>query len=260
MQSVRAAEGVPRLRMFAAMIAALLCVMGQGAARADEVRVAAAANFTDAAKEIGAAFSAATGHTPLFSFGSTGQLYAQIAQDAPFEVFLAADQLRPRRAVEEELAVPGSRFTYSVGKLVLYSRDAALVKGERTLQEAAFTRIAIANPVTAPYGAAALDVMKALGVHEALAPKIVRGNNIAQAYQFVATGNAEIGFVALSQVAGQEQGSRWPVPSELHAPIAQDAVLLRAGQGSRAARAFLDFLGSAEAHAVLEKYGYAAGD
>lgn len=226
---------------------------------ADEARVAVAANFTEAAREIGARFTGTTGHEVVFSFGSTGQLYTQITQDAPFEVFLAADQVRPAKAVEEGHAVAGTRFTYATGRLVLFSRNGGLVKGEATLRSGDFSKLAIANPVTAPYGAAAVEAMKALGVHDALAGRIVQGTNIAQAYQFVATGNAELGFVALSQVARHDEGSRWIAPRTLHAPIAQDTVLLKRGAGNPAAQAFIEFLKGPEAHVVIRNYGYDAG-
>jgi molybdate transport system substrate-binding protein len=229
-------------------------------AHAGEAKIAVAANFTDAAKEIGALFAKATGHKAVFSFGSTGQLYTQITQAAPFEVFLAADQKRPKLVVDAGLAVPGSLFTYATGKLVLFSKDDTLVNGEATLKEADFSKIAIANPVTAPYGAAAVQVMKTLGVYDALSPKIVQGNNIAQTYQFVETGNAAIGFLARSQVIVQDGGSRWIVPDGLYKTIAQDAVLLKRGADNEAARAFLDFLKGPEARTVTQKYGYGVGD
>lgn len=234
--------------------------MASGPASAGEVRVAVAANFTDAAREIGALFQNATGHRAVFSFASTGQLYTHISQDAPFEIFLAADRERPKKAVAEGFAVPESPFTYVTGRIVLFSKDAALVKGEATLKEGNFTRVAIANPATAPYGAAAVEAMRGLGVYEALVPKIVQGNNIAQAYQFVETGSAEVGFVALSQVARRDEGSRWIIPENLYAPIAQDAVVLKRGTDNAAARAFIAFLKGPAARAVKEKYGYGAGE
>lgn len=243
----------------ALVVAASTAIAMTATARAGEAKVAVAANFTAAAKEIGALFEEATGHEVVFSFGSTGQLYAQITQGAPFEVFLAADQARPKKAVEAGFAVPDSRFTYATGKLVLFSKDKALVKDAATLKEGGFAKIAIANPVTAPYGAAAVETMKALGVYDALSAKIVQGNTIAQTYQFVETGNAEIGFVALSQVARHGDGSRWIVPDNLHAVIAQDAVLLKRGADNEAARAFMTFLKGPEARAVEETYGYGVG-
>lgn len=247
-------------RLLRAGFVAALAVLPLRAAWGDEVSVAVAANFTEAAREIGELFKQATGHETVFSFGSTGQLYAQITQGAPFEVFLAADQERAEKAIAEGHAVSGSRFTYATGRLVLFSRDAGLVNGETTLRDTVFTRLAIANPATAPYGAAAVEVMQALGVYDAVSSRIVQGNSIAQTYQFVETGNAELGFVALSQVAGSDAGSRWLVPETLHSVIAQDAVLLKQGGANEAARSFVAFLQGAEARAVKEKYGYGAGD
>lgn len=240
-------------------LAGLLLLALAAPALAEQVNVAVAANFTAAAKEIGTVFERETGHRVAFSFGSTGLLYAQITQHAPFDVYLAADQARPERAVDEGFAEPGSRFTYATGRIVLFSRDPDLVNGSGTLRADSFAKIAIANPVTAPYGAAAVEVMKALGVYAALSPKIVQGTNIAQAYQYVETRNAELGFVALSQVAMHGEGSRWIVPEKLYTTIAQDAVLLRRGEGNEAAAAFVAFLKGPEAHAVKQRYGYGDG-
>jgi molybdate transport system substrate-binding protein len=228
--------------------------------QAGEVKVAVAANFTDAAKEIGALFAASSGHKAVFSFGSTGQLYTQISQAAPFEVFLSADQTRPKKAVDEGLAVAGSLFTYATGRIVLFSKDKGVVTDETTLKGGKFAKIAIANPATAPYGAAAVQTMKTLGVYDALSAKIVQGNNIAQTYQFVDTGNAEVGFIARSQVALHDKGSRWIVPESLYATIAQEAVLLKRGADNPAALSFVAFLKGAEARKVKEKYGYGPGD
>jgi molybdate transport system substrate-binding protein len=223
---------------------------------AADINVAVAANFTEPAKEIAALFERKTGKKVVFSFGASGQFYTQITQDAPFQVFLSADQERPEKAVNEGFAVPGSRFTYAVGKLVLWSRDPHLVKGESTLKDGAFTKIAIANPVAAPYGTAAIETMKALHVYDALQPKIVQGNSIAQTFQFIDTGNAELGFVALSQVIERKEGSRWLVPGNLYSPIKQDAVLLKKGADVEAAKAFLEFLKGPEAAAIETKFGY----
>ena len=195
-------------------IAIIAAVVG-GNAYAGETNVAVAANFTDAAKEIAAAFKAKTGHQAVLSFGSSGQLYTQITQDAPFQILLSADDERPKRLVADGLAVADSRFTYAIGKLVLWSKTKDYVKGEETLKAGAFAKLAIANPTAAPYGAAAIETLKALKLYEALQPKIVQGNNIAQTFQFVDTGNAELGFVALSQLAGEPAGSRWVVPQTL---------------------------------------------
>jgi molybdate transport system substrate-binding protein len=238
-------------------VLAIACAIGvTRPAAAAEINVAVAANFTEAAKEIAAAFERKTGNKVLLSFGSSGQFYTQITQDAPFQVFLSADQERPEKAVAEGFAVPDSRFTYVVGKLVLWSRDPKVVTGPDTLKQGAFSKIAIANPTTAPYGAAAIETMKALNVYDALQPKIVQGNNIAQTFQFIDTGNAELGFVALSQVVDRSEGSRWLVSANLYAPIKQDAVLLKKGAGNEAAKAFLAFLKGPEAAAVEAKFGY----
>lgn len=251
----------PGWRLAHALVAVLLLtVVATPAALAAETRVAVAANFTEAARAIGAAFHESTGHRAVFSFGATGQLFAQITHDAPFEVFLAADQERPRRAVEDGFALPGTRFTYATGRLVLFSRDPGRVTGPDTLRDDDFTRLAIANPITAPYGAAAMQVLDALDIRALVSPRIVQGNNIAQTNQFVATGNAELGFIALSQVIRHDAGSRWVVPESLHDPIAQDAVLLRRGEGSVAARAFLDFLRGGHAGRMKQAFGYGPGD
>ncbi|RIY01264.1 molybdate ABC transporter substrate-binding protein [Aureimonas flava] len=227
---------------------------------AASTQVAVAANFTDAAKEIAQAFQTRTGDEAVLSFGSTGQIYTQITQGAPYEVFLAADDVRPKRAIDDGYGVAGSAFTYAIGQLVLYSTQAGKVTGEDTLRSGDFAKIAIANPEAAPYGAAAVETMKELGVYDILAPKIVQGTSIAQAYQFVQTGNAEIGFVALGQVVNETGGSRWDVPQSLYTPIRQDAVLLKTGEDSAAAKAFVEFLRSPEAVAIIEKYGYRAGE
>ena len=250
----------PANSFLSATVAILALLLAAPAARAGEVKVAVAANFTEAAKEIGAAFEKATGHRTVLSFGSSGQLYTQLSQGAPYEVFLSADRERPRKAVAEGFAAADSLFTYATGRLVLFSKNEDGVKGEATLKDGTFSKVAIANPAAAPYGAAAVETMKALGVYDSLVPKIVQGASIAQTYQFVATGNAEIGFIALSQVIRKEGGSRWIVPESLHRPIAQDAVLLETGAGNAAARAFLAFLKGKEARAVKEKYGYGPGD
>jgi len=257
---MRAARGTVAARLRVALLAVLTIVLTTpAAAHAEVVRIAVAANFAGAARDIGVSFETTTGHRAILSFGSTGHLYAQIAQGAPFDVFLAADRARPRRAVEAGLAVASSRITYAVGRLVLYSAEGNRINGVATLKDGHFARIAIPNPATAPYGAAAVETMGAIGVLDDLKPRLVRGNNVAQAYQFIATGNAEIGFVALSQIAGHDRGSRWLVPETLHTAIAQDAVLLTRGAKNVAARAFMAFLGGAEAQAIKKRHGYGAG-
>jgi molybdate transport system substrate-binding protein len=224
---------------------------------AAQTNVAVAANFTDAAKEIAAAFKQKTGHDAVLSFGSSGQLYTQITQDAPFQIMLSADQARPKKLVGDGLGVPDSQFTYAIGKLVLWSKNPGLVRGEATLKSGSFAKLSICNPVAAPYGAAAVETMKSLKLYDTLQPKLVEGANITQAFQFVATGNAEIGFVALSQLRGNIGGSRWLAPQNLYKPIKQDAVLLKNAAGNAAAIAFMEFLKGPEARAIIEKYGYA---
>lgn len=226
-------------------------------ANAATTNVAVAANFTDAATEVAAAFAEATEHKAVLSFGATGQFYTQIANEAPFEVFLAADDKRPTQAVNEGYGVEDTVFTYAVGQLVLYSADEAKVTGPDTLKESNFNQISIANPDTAPYGVAAVETMTALGLYDDLKPKIVQGQNIGQAYQFVQTGNAEVGFVALGQVSKTDAGSRWVVPQNLYEPIRQDAVLLKKGNDNPAATAFLEFLKGEQAAEIIKKYGYA---
>ncbi|WP_028795798.1 molybdate ABC transporter substrate-binding protein [Thalassobaculum salexigens] len=246
-------------RLAQVLLLALLLVAAAAAARAGEVRIAVAANFTDAAKEIGAAFDTATGHHAVFSFASTGQLFAQITGGAPFDIFLAADRTRPQRAVAEGLGDPDHLFTYAKGRLALYSRETGLVTGPETLDGDGLGKLAIANPQTAPYGAAAMQVLTHLGKRDRFAEDLVQGANIAQTYQFVATGNARLGLVAASQVAGHDDGSRWMVPDHLHDPIAQDAVLLKSAADRDAALAFMAFLKGPQALAILDKYGYAPG-
>ena len=247
---------MPTKRRF---LAALLLLTGFAAhpATAAQTNVAVAANFTEAAKEIAAAFKAKTGDDAVLSFGATGQLYTQITQAAPFEILLSADDERPRKAVADGLAVAGSPFTYAIGKLVLWSKSPGLVKGEDTLKDATFAKLSICNPQAAPYGEAAVETMRSLKLEDALKPKLVVGANISQAFQFVDSGNAELGFVALSQLTGKSEGSRWLVPQELYKPIRQDAVLLNKGANNPAAVGFLQFLKGPEAHAIIEKYGYA---
>ena len=226
-------------------------------ALADETQVAVAANFTEPAKEIAAAFKQATGHSAILSFGSSGAFYTQMAHGAPYEVFLSADADRPKKAEQDGLGIPHSRFTYAIGRLVLYSKQPGLVDGQgAVLKSGSFAKISIADPTAAPYGLAAMQTMKKLGVLPALTPKIVKGSSITQAYQFVATGAAELGFVALSQVINEQGGSRWAVPTNLHAPIDQQAILLWTGAKNPAAKAFMTFMKSPQAVAIIKRYGY----
>ena len=227
------------------------------AASAAETRVAVAANFTAAATAIAAAFHRATGDTAQLSFGASGALYTQISHGAPFEVFLSADAERPAKAEADGFTVPGSRFTYAVGRLVLYSAAPGMVDGHGTvLRRGNFTHLAVADPATAPYGVAAVETLKKLKLYDTLAPKLVQGSSITQTYQFVATGAAELGFVALSQIVDAPGGSRWIVPAADHAPIEQQAVLLKTGAANPAAAGFVRFLKTPAAVAIIRRYGY----
>ena len=246
-----------RLPLF---VATLACLSLSNPILADEVQVAVAANFTAPMQDIAQAFEQVTGHRVVAAFGSTGQLFAQSSHGAPFEVFLAADDTTPARAESEGLAVAGSRFTYATGALALWSADASLINdGEQLLRSGDFQHLAIANPKTAPYGLAATQVMQALNLTDALTPKLVEGQSIGQTYQFVASGNAQLGFVALSQVSRNGEitsGSAWQVPAALYEPIHQDAVLLNKGANTAAAAALLEYLQGERAAAVISSYGY----
>ncbi len=245
--------------MFCRLLSLLFALVAPGAFAAD-VQVAVAANFTAPMQKIAAEFARETGHQALLSFGATGKFYAQIKNGAPFQVLLAADEATPAKLEQEGAAVAGSRFTYAVGKLALWSARSAIVDpGGEVLKQGGFDHLAIANPRLAPYGLAAVDTMKALGVFGALEGKLVQAENIAQAYQFVATENALLGFVALSQVMEGgvlKGGSAWIVPASLHAPIRQDAVLLAPGQGNPAASALLRYLQGPKARSIIQAYGY----
>ncbi|WP_462330799.1 molybdate ABC transporter substrate-binding protein [Thiohalocapsa halophila] len=242
------------------LTAGLLAICGIGTAAAGEAQIAVAANFTAPMKAIIDLFEGDTEHTVRASYGSTGKLYAQIKNGAPFEALLAADQRRPKLLEEEGVAVDGSRFTYAIGSLVLWSADADKVEdGPALLESGDFNKLSIANPKLAPYGEASVETMQALGVEAAIEPKLVMGENIAQAYQFVDTGNADIGFVALSQVMkGGEitKGSGWIVPGDLHAPIRQDAVILERGADNPAVTALVEYLRGKKAEAVIRGFGY----
>ena len=242
-----------------------LCVLALSAAalsaaQAADVQVAVAANFTAPMQAIAADFEKATGHKVVAAFGATGQFYAQIRNGAPFDVFLAADDTTPEKLDKEGLTVAGSRFTYATGALALWSARSGYVDANGDVLKAnQFSHLAIANPKTAPYGLAATQVLDKLGLTQAVATKIVEGQSIAQAHQFVSTGNAELGFVALSQIFKDgviTSGSAWKVPASMHDPIRQDAVLLVKGKDNPAARALIDSLKGPPAAAVIRAYGY----
>ncbi|MBL0086927.1 MAG: molybdate ABC transporter substrate-binding protein [Ideonella sp.] len=241
-----------------------LVVLGLGLtappALAAEVNVAVAANFAGPLRPLAEAFTAATGHSLRVSSGATGKFYTQIRAGAPFEVLIAADDETPKKLVAEGHAVAGSNFTYAIGRLVLWSAQPGFVDDQgAVLASGKFAHLAIANPKIAPYGAAGLEVIKARGLSAAITPKLVTAESIAQAQQFVATGNAELGFVALAQVAVPGKpvvGSYWLVPSSLYGEIRQDAVLLKAGEKKSAAVALLAYLKTAPAKAVIQSHGY----
>jgi molybdate transport system substrate-binding protein len=227
---------------------------------ADDVQVAVAANFTAPMKRIAADFEKDSGHRLTLSFGASGRFYAQITNGAPFDVFLSADDETPKKLEQEGAAVHGSRFTYATGKLVLWSVQPGRVDAQgEVLKKGDFSKIAIAAPKLAPYGAAAVETMNKLGLAAALAPKLVTGESIGQAFSFVATGNAELGFIALSQVFEDgkiKSGSGWMVPESLHSPIRQDAVLLTKAKDNKAAMALLAFLKTDRARDVIRSFGY----
>ena len=250
---------LPRLHRLLALTAALAFTT---LARADVVQVAVAANFTAPARALAEVFARTTGHEAKLSFGATGAFYTQIKNGAPFDVLLAADDERPARLEKEGDTVAGSRFTYATGQLVLWSAKPGLVDDEgAVLKHGQFGKIAIANPKNAPYGAAAVEAMEKLGLAATLQPKLVTGESIGQTFNFIATGNAELGFVALAQVldGGKlKSGSMWVVPAQYHAPIIQDAVILNRAASNPAAKAWMELLKTPQSKALIRSYGYEA--
>ena len=250
---------LPRLHRLLALTAALAFTT---LARADVVQVAVAANFTAPARALAEVFARTTGHEAKLSFGATGAFYTQIKNGAPFDVLLAADDERPARLEKEGDTVAGSRFTYATGQLVLWSAKPGLVDDEgAVLKHGQFGKIAIANPKNAPYGAAAVEAMNKLGLAATLQPKLVTGESIGQTFNFIATGNAELGFVALAQVldGGKlKSGSMWVVPAQYHAPIIQDAVILKRAANNPAAKAWMELLKTPQSKALIRSYGYEA--
>ena len=227
---------------------------------AASVLVAVAANFSKPMTEIAAEFEKATGHSAKLSFGSSGKFVSQIENGGPFEVLLSADEKSPQKLKQSGLTVPDSQFTYALGKLVLWSAKPGYVDNQgKILTTGGFKHLALADPKLAPYGLAAMEVLKKIGLMEKLQPLFVQGENIAQTYQFISTANAELGFVALSQVIENGKiatGSGWIIPGDYYAPIRQGAVLMKKGAENPAAPALLDYLKSAPALAIIEKYGY----
>jgi len=232
---------------------------GSGGIWAAEIRVGVAANFSAVLKILAERFEQQSGHRMLLSSGSTGKLYAQIKHGAPFDLFFAADVERPLRLENEKEGVPGSRFTYAIGRIVLWSRKPDLVdETGSVLKGTAFRKLAIANPLTAPYGLAAKQTLQRLSVWQALQSKLVSGENIAQTYQFVASGNADLGFIALPQLLSKSSmgGSAWEVPTDFYQPIEQQAILLRKSRQPTAAKEFLAFVKGREAREILNRFGY----
>lgn len=241
------------------LLSLVLVVLAVTPALAEQALVAVAANFIGPFREVAMEFEKTTGHTVQIASGSSGNFYSQIKNGAPFNVFFSADNERPKLLEEEGLGVKGNRFTYAIGRLVLWSPDPSLVKGEDTLRSVSFKRLAIANPKTAPYGVAALQAMQKLGVWESVQPRIVMGESLGQTMGFIESGNAELGFLALSQVLDKKvkgNGSRWDVPNDLHEPIQQDVVLLTKGKDNPAAKALMEYMGGPQAKAIIERYGY----
>lgn len=248
------------MKLLKSLAAIVLSYLMIGAAYGEEVHIAVAANFTAAMKDIVTQFEKKSEHEVILSFGSSGKIFAQIQHGAPFHVFLSADQAKPELLEKAGLAVPGSRFTYAVGALALWSTKPGFVDKDYTrLKSGDFNKLALANPKLAPYGAAAVDVLQALKLKQTTESKWVMGENIAQTYQFVATGNADLGFVALSQIMDKghvTEGSSWIIPGELYRPIRQDAILLKNAKGRAGAKALLEYLRSDEARAIIHGYGY----
>ena len=245
---------LPRLLTLTAALAL------SAAAQAEVVQIAVAANFTAPARALAEIFARTTGHEAKLSFGATGAFYTQIKNGAPFDILLAADDERPIRLEKEGDTVPGSRFTYAIGQLVLWSAKPGFVDGEgAVLKGGNFNKIAIANPKLAPYGAAAVETMDKLGPAAALTPKLVTGESIGQTYNFIATGNAELGFVALAQVLDggkMKSGSMWVVPAKYHAPIIQDAAILKRAAANPAAKAWMALMRSPNTQDFIRSYGY----
>ena len=257
----RGALAMPmRLPLFACWLACCLTLAMAAPAAAETARVAVASNMLATAQTLATRFAQASGHTVELSAGGSGKLYAQIRQGAPFDALLSADADIPKRLVNEGLAAAGSRFAYATGRLVLWSADAGrVVTGPDALRAPDLRHLAVANPALAPYGAAAQAVLERLGLNDSLAGKKVIGENIGQTYQFVATGNAELGFVALSQITRdgvRTGGAAWLVPADLHPPLRQEAVLLVRGKDNAAARGWLDYLRTPEARALMRDNGY----
>ena len=247
------------------LICFLLFVCLSETAAAARVRVAVASNFLSPLQSMAKSFEKETGHSLRISAGSTGKLYSQIVNGAPFDVFLAANSTEPSRLESSGNSVKGSRFTYGLGQLVLWAPQSE--NNDKSIQEIldsdGLSRLSVANPLTAPYGAAAVETLYKLGVYQSLEKKIIRGENVSQAYQFVASGAAQYGFIAQSQLRVEERNNSkgyWLVDRSLYTPITQQAVLLKRGENNLAARQFLEFLQSNTGRTAIESFGYALPD
>lgn len=234
-------------------------------AKAATVKLAVATNFTDAMKQIATAFEQDTGHQSKVSYASSGKLFAQIQHGAPYDVFLSADTDKPVQLAQKQLAIGSSRFTYAQGQLVLWAPGLSLVTSniQSTLSEAKFAHFAIANAKLAPYGVAAMETLKTMGVYQTLKPKLVQGENIGQTYQYIHSRNAQMGFVAYAQLikTGHHKGDDyWIVDNQWHAPIEQTAILLTQAKNSDAAKAFMRYLQSPKAKAIIKAFGYNTPD
>ena len=241
------------------LLGALLATMAQ-MANAGEVNAAVAANFTAPAQQIAESFQKETGHTVKFSFGSSGKFYSQIQNGAPFDVFLAADEKNPKLLEQEGLAVKDSRFVYALGKLVLWSAKPGFVDDKgAVLGKGSYDKLAYADPKLAPYGLAAQETLQKMNLWDKVQGKLVTGESITQTYQFAATGNAELAFIALAQITKDgkvSEGSWWMVPADMYNPIKQSAVQLSAAKDPAAAKAFMAFLKSWKALAIIRGFGY----
>ncbi|WP_319381044.1 molybdate ABC transporter substrate-binding protein [Thiomicrorhabdus sp.] len=254
------------MKRFIRVSAWVLAVSGgmvlSGAAIADTAKIAVAANFTKTIEKVGEAFSQKTGHELKFAFGPTGKLYAQIKNGAPFDAFFGADERRPLKTIEDGTGVKESYFVYAQGQIALYSANFPVKEApQQVLKEAKFNHLAIANPKTAPYGERAQAFLKSQGLYDGVKGKIVNGESIAHAFQYVATGNAEIGFVALSQLVDPQspvyqKGQYWIVPQQDYAPIKQGALILKRGENNAAVKAFMEFIKTPQALEIIHSYGY----
>ncbi len=226
---------------------------------AEQVLVAVAANFVPPFREIALEFEKSTGHRLQVAGGSSGNFYSQIKNGAPFDVFFSADMERPKLLEDEGLGIKGTRFTYAIGRLVLWSPNESLIKGEETLRSKQYKRLAMASPKTAPYGMAAMQAMQKLEIWDSVQAQVVMGESLGQTMGFIESGNAQLGFIALSQVLDPKikgKGGRWDVPNNLHEPIKQDVIMLTRAKDNQAAKALMEFIGSPQAKKIIERYGY----